>query len=163
MSGTPRLPFKWRGLIAGLFIALVGPLIGTLLFMAIPAVRLAMSATSAAFSLSTLADVGSVLLFVLLYGYVFGGVPALLSGITLGWLTARAGTFGYGASALTGALSGIAGGLSLALLIKSQDGLSPGMAVFLFPFALISALMCRWLMGKIGLLPQAKETSLAQH
>ncbi|NOT70263.1 MAG: hypothetical protein HOP09_02960 [Hyphomicrobium sp.] len=163
MTDNARLPFKGRGLKVALFIALIGPLTGTLVFMAIPAVRLAMSATSAAFSLSTLADMGGVLLFVLLYGYVFGGVPALLSALLLGWLTARDGTFGYGASALAGAAGAIVGGAGLAVLIKSEDALTPGMAVFLLPFALLSALICRWLIGKTGLLRDAAQTSLARH
>ncbi|MEQ1653377.1 MAG: hypothetical protein ABL897_12875 [Hyphomicrobium sp.] len=163
MSAPDQQRFTARGLKVAAFIALAGPLVGTLVFSAVPAVRLTLSATSAAFSLSTLADIGGALLFVLVFGYAFGGLSAVLSAAVLGVLTARSGTFGYGIAALVGAGSGIVGGLVLGVLTQTQEGFTPGLAVFLLPFALLSSLICRWLLERFGLLPKTPETSLAQH
>lgn len=163
MSAPDRQRFTARGMKVAAFIALVGPLVGTLLFSAVPAVRLTLNATGTAFSLSTFADVGGVMLFVLVFGYAFGGLSAFLSAAVLGLLTARSGTFGYGVAALVGAGSGIAGGLVLGALTQKQAGFTPGLAAFLLPFALLSSLICRWLLERFGFLPKSPETSLAQH
>lgn len=156
-------PNARRALKTAAFIAVVGPLMGTLVVLLIPFASTALQATAETFSLSGLSEIAGLLLFVGLFGYVFGGLPALTAAAILGRIVWRHGTFGYGMAMLVGALSGLVGGLLLTYATQSESGFSPGFAVFPIPFSAASAMICRWLMGFFGVLPRAGNVSLAKH
>lgn len=152
-----------RGLAVALFVALIGPLVGTLAFLGIPLARMLVAAAGNGLPGLEAGSLATMALFLLIYGYVFGGVPAIVAGAALGWLTARRGNFGYGHALLIGALGGAVGGLVLGALVVSQQGVVPGMAVFLTPFAAAAAVICRWLMGIFRIVPRDGNISLAKH
>ena len=95
-----------------------------------------------------------------LYAYIFAGVASLIAGAVLGWHTYKMGTFGYGRAVCVAILSTLAGTVPLGLITRGTNDIPFGAAIFLLPFAVASALICRWLMPKIGLLQPLHSTTL---
>jgi hypothetical protein len=107
--------------------ALVGPLIGSILGMVM------FAAVSG--KVASLADAGSMALVMLPFGYVFGLVPAALTGVAVAWARAnfsQASTAQLGA--IWGALWASVGGLAVAWM---ADGGGIGFALTIAWFAVM--------------------------
>lgn len=140
-----------RALGVALFYALIGPLAG-----GAPIILLAAGNAAA-----TDADkLGNSIAVLIGFTYLFGGAAALITGLWLGLRTWRRGTFGYGRAAVVGLVASLLSGIVFALAVSTPEsgpsdasrGGGGAMGVFLVPFAVISALLCRWLVGKLGLI-----------
>ena len=141
-----------RALGVGAFIVAIGPPIGFLAYM----VPLALySAVTEGPSWEGLKAVPQVIAFGVIFSFVIGGVPALMSALPSAWLVWRCGTVSY---LLAAGLAVAAGIVSvIALQVSSYPEVdwrpAPGMMAFVCGLSLVSALICRWVMERVGLLP----------
>lgn len=156
MSAPPVDRNIWRGVKVALFVTLAGPPIGALLLLALGTARVGL-----ANGFGTLFEIGaaglfSTVLWISMFSYVFGGVPALISGVALGFRAAKGQPSGV---LVTLAIVAVALLMAAALyrLMPLRDepaGNAFALVGFLTPLAVASALVCRWLMIKIRLLPR---------
>ncbi len=146
----------WRGVKVAAFVTLVGPPVGALLLLAFGSARALYTNGIEYFAVIDAAAVVSVTAWVSVFSYVFGGLTAFLSGVMLGVRTAK--------GRASGALMTL-GIVAVALLITAvvfrvlpfrSDPLGnvAALVAFLAPLAAVSALVCRWFMIKIRLLPR---------
>lgn len=106
---------------------------------------------------------------VILFAYVFGGLFALVAAVALARYVFLYGNVGYAYASVVAVLSAAAGTCLLDVVFGLRDSgaqgygeLSPLLIPFV-PISLASALICRWLMDKFGVLPPDSGTSLAGH
>lgn len=154
MTNPPVERDIWRGVKVAAFVTLAGPPIGALLLLAAGTARVLYTNGIEQFALIDAASMVSLVVWVSVFGYVFGGLPALVTGVMLGVRAAKGQS--------SGALMTLAI-VTVALLITAvvyrvlpfrSDPLGNVVALvgFLAPLAIASALVCRWFMIKIRLL-----------
>lgn len=147
-----------NGLRVGIFIALVGPVIGALTFLAglfaVEAMEMFASGTGG--DLAT--RVGNLSLAVLLIGFLTGAIPASLAGIAAGVITARSGGFSASFAMWLALASALVLPVLSALASLGQPGTGDAahygsLSIFyglVAGVSLIAALVCRWLLLKLG-------------
>lgn len=150
-----------RAIFVALFVALTGPLLGTLTLLSFTLARTVAGMSYADFSMPSAADIMQVVLFFALFAYVFAGFAAIVAGLLLGWRTYTHGTFGYVYAMFVAIAATFVGTASLDLLVGQPERSFIGMAIFFTPISLAAAIVGRWLMVKIGILPTSAATSLA--
>jgi hypothetical protein len=163
-------PAIWHGIKVAAFATVVGPLIGTLIVMCFVALRVALTEWASPSGPSIAESVQSafgVAGFIVLFGYVFGGLPALIAGLMLGGRVATERPVSMTFTLLAALAALIPTGLVMYVLFF-RDGPEPtgnvfAVIAFLLPLTVVSALICRYLMLRIGILPPAMATSLAEH
>jgi hypothetical protein len=160
-AATSKLERRKRAFKVAAFILVVGPLVGVvpLLILALP--RLGIS--SLLLTAQNLKGSAMLLMFTVMYAYIFAGIPCLIAATGLGRVTYTHGTFGWLAVVIAAITSTVLGAAVLGYLVGPNDGYRFGLVVFLVPFAIFSALVCRYLMIRIGILPPVDKASLAQH
>lgn len=148
MDDRQPVGYLKRALAVGAFVALLAPPLGFWVFLVPVALH---SAVTDGISFEALVTAPKVILLGALFSFVIGGVPALISAVVSGWIVSRNGTIRYG-QALA-----IAVGASAAYLgaMAIGNGSRPELGVFVMVggLSLVSAMICRWVMGRIGLLP----------
>ncbi len=145
MSGegapAPVAGGRRRALVVGAFVTLAGPVIGALLIAVLSMLRGGLGWTGGGLS-QIVSDVASVVSMFVVFGYIFGVVPALAAAVWLGWRTYRKGSFGYIEAALAGGLAPFV-----------YAPFAPGVMFGLVPIGLLSALIGRYLLAHAGWLP----------
>lgn len=152
-----------RALIVAVFVALTGPLIGVLTLLAFTLARTIANIDYDDTSLPSLVDMVQVVLFFSLFAYVFAGSSSIVAGVLLGVRTYTHGTFGYPFALGVAVVSTVVGTALLELVVGQPSQTFIGTAIFFTPFSIVSAVVGRWLMAKIGILSTTVATSLAQH
>lgn len=152
-----------RAIFVALFVTLTGPLLGVLTLLAFVLARTIASMSHEDFAMPSVSDLMQVVMFFALFAYVFAGFAALVAGALLGWRTYTHGTFGYLFAMGVAVAATIVGTASLELMVGQPEQSFIGMAIFFTPFSLIAAVVGRWLMARIGILPTSATTSLAPH
>lgn len=147
-----------NGLRVGVFITLVGPLIGAVVFLIGLGSLNGFGFSEGSDGSSALGNALQLGYSVLVFGVIFGAMPALLSGIIVGVITARRGGF----SNLTAIGVALAGALALPVISFFASRGEPGtedaaffgsLSIFYGLIAVISviaALACRWLLMRLG-------------
>lgn len=149
-----------RGLAAFAVAALLGPIVGSLPFLLIFMVALAVDAGEPASLIGFIQTTLGIALVTTLYGFILGGVQALLSGLWIGVRTWRNGWVSYKETALTALAVSLAAAVVLAYALESSaPPQSPpihddtlGLSALLAVLSLVSALVCRWLMARMGII-----------
>ena len=148
-----------NGLRVGLFVALAGPLIGALLFLAgLAAVNGLGLLGQGGGQDGVMHRAGELSYAILLFGFVFGSVPAVLSGIAAAVMTAWRGGFSSRAAVVISLASALPLPLiSLYISAGQRQAETPtyigGLSLFYGLVAIISvisALICRWLLAWLG-------------
>ena len=146
----------WRGVKVAVFLTVVGPLTGGLIVLLLAFARTLLVEPAAFAQVFDISAIASIAGFVGLFAYILGGLPALVAGVMLGWLTAHRRHIGFGQMLV---LAGIATGIAALIMELSifnrdlQTSVLP-LLILLLPLALVSAIVCRWLMIKFRLLPR---------
>lgn len=154
MSGCAARPFVKQGIFVGLMTSVQGPPLGAMTFWGLLALHQAASEGLSSFGIDTLQTFAFLMLYSSLIAYAVAGVPALLAGAALGWHTAAHGTFSRTRAAVTAALATIAGTFPARFLLPGEgvrEGVI-GLVVLFVPLSVVAALLCRALMGRIGLI-----------
>ncbi|MCB1521532.1 MAG: hypothetical protein KDJ37_13280 [Hyphomicrobiaceae bacterium] len=134
----------WRGVRAGLFIALLGPPIGGLVMVAVMTVAQFGSEAGASSTQPFWLDLLQITYFIAIFSYLFGAIHSILSGIWLGRKVARDGTFSFREAIMTTLVVSVIAGLPY--VAKS------GVIIVLLQTvsALWAAIACRWLLQRFG-------------
>lgn len=134
------------------FIVAVAPPVGFWIYFALMSLRFA---DVSGVSLDALRAVPEALAVGSVLSYLIGGVPALLAAGAGGWWVWRHGTLGYGQAAAfaVGACVVVVACLQLSAYPDVTWGSTAGLAAFLGSISAMSAVVCRWAMGRLGLLP----------
>lgn len=135
----------WR---VGLFIVVAGPLIGTLLTFVVMLIANGWGREGAGkpFALVELLQVAAMLA---LFGFIFGGLPALLSAAWLARRTFLRGGFGYLEAIATAVVATILGNVLFATMLgEFRNPFTSG--VSFVPVGVASALVVRWMLGRLG-------------
>lgn len=147
-----------NGLRVGFFIALVGPLIGAIVFLAGLVAFSGGSVFESGTGGGVVERVFQYSYSVLVFGLIFGIVPAALSGLVVGIITARRG--GFSIPMAIGV--SLAGALALPLVSffasrgepgASDPGFFGSLSILYGIIALIgvvAALICRWVLVRLG-------------
>lgn len=103
----------------------------------------------------TLTQVGSAVGFAVFFGYIFGGVRACLAGLWIAYRVWRDGTVSY-LECVDAALGATLIGSIYLLVVSGPDGWGAALllSLFLCAAALVAAVACRWIAGRIGILPR---------
>lgn len=146
-----------NGLRVGFFVALVGPLIGAVVFLIGQGLASGSGPSDGGTGESVAARAFQLSYAVLLFGMLFGALPAALAGAAVAVLTARSGGF----SRRTAVVVALVSALVLPVISASGSG-EPGMedatslrVLFLFyglmaVISVTAALVCRWLLVRMG-------------
>jgi len=154
------------------FVTILGPIIGSIPVYATFLIGALQShggepAVGPEMTKETISTVLQIMLFVTLFSYMFGGVQALLVGLWTGFRTWASGTMGYVETAFAAVLvSALVTVLFLAHEQSSGQNVggntgfsSVGLAIYLGVHALFAALVCRWLMERLGIFASAPRKS----
>lgn len=145
-QGNATISARGRSWRVGVFVAVVGPIVGSIGLLAGMVLANAWSSeTGVAVGLH---EVGAVLFFFIFFGFLLGGPQAVLAGLWLGWRVHRKKNFGYVEAVLTAILSCALYALVWLLLDRDLEG-ALGMASFVV-FAIPTSLVVRWLLGRLG-------------
>lgn len=157
-SASPPVRYQRRALAVVALVVLLGPPIGSLL-ISVPVAPFLFAANVSDFSLSGLfsglASAVMLAAFAAMFSYIYGGLAALISALWLGTRTYHCGTFGYEEAVLVAVVASCLGGLAMAMLVFEQPSAYLTFLVMLIPASIVSALMCRWLLGRLGILPSS--------
>ena len=160
---------KKRAIRAALFTVLAGPPIGCLLFFGgVVAFRSSEKGVHQFDSLQ-LVDLLDFTGVVTLFSYIFAGLPVLIAASVIARDILRFGNIGYIRTTFIAVASTLAGTLLLVgvLALGASDGEPKSdmlrVLTLFIPLSAASALVCRWLMDKFGVLPPDSGTSLAGH
>lgn len=137
------------------FVSLVGPAIGAVLFPT-PLSGPYIWWTLLTHDQGSLGDRLSVLGYVVLGSYVLGMVPAVAAALVMAVATLLRGRFGYAVAAGAGVFGALAVWLTFAVSNSTanlQSGSAAMLAVFV-PICVVAALICRWLLGVVRILPR---------
>lgn len=157
----PILERRNRAFKVAAFIVLVGPIAGVVPLVVFVLPQLALEGTL--LTAENLEGVAVLFLWFVMFAYIFAGLSCLMAAAWLGRMTYTNGTFGWLAALGAAGVSTLVGGLVLGYLASPENGRNIGLVVFMLPLSLFSALVCRYLMIRIGILPPAAATSLAKH
>lgn len=158
-SATQRYPR--RAILVALFVALTGPLIGVLTLLTFVLARTIAGMSYDELSVPSISDMAQVVIFFALFAYVFAGLAAIIAGVLLGWRTYTDGGFGYLFAMAIAVFATLVGTASLELMVGRPDQAFIGMTIFFAPLSVAAAVIGRWLMVKIGILPTNATPSLA--
>lgn len=162
MSGRAAMTMRERALRSLgvlVFVTLAGPVVGAVLFptpLSGPYIWWTLLSTGE----GALADKLAVLGYVVLGSYALGIVPAASAGVAMALATWRRGRFGYLLAALSGVFGAAVVWLVYALQANTADVQSNSVAMLaLFvPISVATALVCRWLLGVVRILPRREAT-----
>ncbi|HRK25500.1 MAG TPA: hypothetical protein PLQ11_11160, partial [Beijerinckiaceae bacterium] len=135
-----------RALAVGAFAELAGPPVGVWLILIPMAVRNGVGADG---PLGIVSAIGGLTMM----SYVFGGLPALVAAVVVGTITYRRGRYGYGHAVSAAVLGTLAMSALLAVGDAKPADEFVSIAQGIAPLAVGSALICRWLTKRLGLLP----------
>lgn len=157
-----------RGLLVAGFVFFAGPPIGALLLIGPGYLLAVVPSTPPVMSeflppaQNELTSYLSVAVFFVLFSHLFGGAQALFTGLWLGARTYWRGGFGYTEAALAALVVSVVwglrayGGLNEAVdWSRTASDLSPGggLVLSLGAISVVSALICRWLLRRVRILP----------
>lgn len=160
-----RTRWPLRGFLTATFIFVVGPPLGAILLV-VPLFFMSGQHTVADFSPESVQNelwsYLSVSILMVMFSHFLGGVQAGLSAIWLGFRVFFRGTFGYSEAALVALVASLIWGLRVgnlgALLdfpaVLSGDLGGEGFPLVLIVVSIVSALICRWLLRVVRILPQ---------
>lgn len=147
-----------RAILVALFVALAGPLIGVLTLLTLVLANTIAGMNYEDIALPDAGDLAQVVLFFSMFAYVFAGFSAVAAGVLLGWRTYTHGTFGYLFAMAVAAVATLVGTASLEFIVGRPDQAFFGMTIFFAPLSIAAAVIGRWLMAKIGILPTTVST-----
>jgi hypothetical protein len=160
-----RTRWPLRGFLTATFIIVAGPPIGAILLV-VPLFFMAGQHTVADFSPESVQNelwsYLSVSILMVTFSHFLGGVQAGLSAIWLGFRVFFRGTFGYGEAALVALVVSLIWAMRVsnpgALLdfraVLSGDFGGEGFPLTLIAVSIVSALICRWLLRVVRILPE---------
>ena len=90
-----------------------------------------------------------------LLSYLNGIVPALLSCLWLGWRIYKNGTVSMAESICTGAAAALICALGVSVITPDFPNNLRIWLIFFGPAGIFSAFVCRWLLGRLGILPSS--------
>lgn len=145
----------WRAVAVLAFVILIGPAIGGVLFPGpfyAPQIWWGFASGGSAGWSGLLSLLG----YLALFGYVAGLLPAIAAGVVMAIAVLRRGSFGY----LLAVAAGVAGAGAMAVATMldlwqrgtSQPEIVPGILVIYTPICVAAAIVCRFLLARIGLL-----------
>lgn len=161
---TTRARWPLRGFLTAIFIFLAGPPIGATLLV-VPLYFISGQHTVTDFHPNSiqneLESYLSVSLLMVMLSHFVGGVQALLSAVWLGIRVYLRGTFSYGHAVLVAVAVSIIwalrfgnlGTLDIPALLTGEFG-GGGLPPMLVLVSVASALICRWLLRVVRILPQ---------
>lgn len=155
---TPTQRYPRRAILVALFVALTGPLLGVLTLLAFVLAHTIAGMNYEDIAMPNAGDVTQVVLFFSMFAYVFAGFSAVAAGVLLGWRTYTHGTFGYLFAMAIAAIATLVGTASLDMMVGQPERSFFGMAIFFTPFSIVAAVIGRWLMAIIGILPTIRPT-----
>lgn len=137
------------------FVVLIGPALGALMFPT-PFAGPTIWWTLLTHEEGSIADRLSVLGYVVLGSYALGILPASVAAVVMAFETWRRGRFGYVVAALAGLIGTAAAGI-YAAHAGADAARSNGVALLVFyvPISVAAAVLCRWLLGVLRILPRA--------
>lgn len=156
ISATKSLLFRHRAFTVAAFILLLGPPAGSLFYSVILGAFMLADPIEGATKVEPAASVASfivLILFSAFLSYLYGGLSALFSAIWLGVRTFRNGSFSYVEAVLTAVVAGGAGALLMVFVIFEQRADELSLLGILIGPGILSALICRWLLGYFNILP----------
>lgn len=148
VAAIVRDPLK-QAFACALFVLVCGPLIGAAL-VGVPLSVLA-AVTDRDGAGSALSHAGVILAGALNFAVIFGGLPAVVSSAATGILVSRGTVPGYTGAAGIGAAAALTESFFFGLSLVDDAPVTASLAA-LCGFC---AVICRWLMAQIGLLPAA--------
>lgn len=152
MTTTTHSRRSWRrAIVVALFVALVGPAVGGLIFPG-PLYLPILWTLVMAYGTESLVTAGALLLG----GYVIGLVPAIFAGLIMGLVTWRRGSVGYWGAALAGVLGVLTFQAYMAAdswwrQISIAD--PRYVLMILAPTSVAAAVICRFLLARLRILP----------
>lgn len=160
MNAPLKAPFEpnegarlWRAVRAGAFVALAGPPVGSLLVVAPMTVRIVLAGEPSADPWWR--EFAAFVLLSGVFSYILGGLHALLCGLWLGRLVYLRGSFSNAEAVVTAIGASLLASLAFALL--GAVGTIPLQVVA----ALFAALVCRWLLLRLGWIDRCSRTSVS--
>ena len=148
---TKQVLYPRRALKAAAFITLLAPPVGFLAFMVPMEIH---SLVTEGISLDALITAPKILLFGSLFSFVIGGLPALIAAACSGWLIWRNGTISYLQAVAIALVAGaVYVGMTQLPAVVQGEKVEVGLFGMIAGLSLVSAVICRWSMGRIGLLP----------
>ncbi len=153
MNDREPVRYLKRALGVGAFVVLLAPPIGFWVYFGLMSLRF--SRLSEGISVEALKAVPEALAVGSMLSFAIGGVPAIVSALLSAWAVWRNGTLSYWQAAGFALAASVVSVLALQLWsYPDVDWRSSlGMMAFVSGVGLGSALVCRWLMGRVGLLP----------
>lgn len=155
---TARQRYPRRAILVALFVALAGPLLGVLTLLTLVLANTIAGMNYEDIALPNAGDLAQVVLFFSMFAYVFAGFSAVAAGVLLGWRTYTHGTFGYLFAIAIAAVATLVGTASLDMMVGQPERSFFGMAMFFTPLSAAAAVIGRWLMAIIGILPTIEPT-----
>lgn len=139
--------------------ALIGPFVGAMLIYVPVFGKAALFAVGQMTSVHSQPDWTSLdglftgALFFAMFGYLIGGLSAILAGVALGFRMYRNGEIGYGETAIVSALAALIGSVIVFAVPNRDVAAAGGLLVFLVPLGVVSGLVCRFLLARLRVLP----------
>lgn len=154
-----------RAMAVGAFVTVLGPLFGSLVFVIGGLLRSIGLLFTANFSMGDVPDaahaVFTLAYLVAIFSYVIGGLPALLAGIALGYRNYYCSRITYLRAIITSVAATLIGTVVLEIVLRSRDETSLGLLFVMIPSAVLSAVLCRFLLGRLGLVTSTNGGSQA--
>lgn len=152
-----------RAIAVGSFVTVLGPLFGSLVFLLGGLVRSIGMLFTANFSTADLSvaahAVFTLVYLVAIFSYVIGGLPALLAGIALGYHTYHNAHISYLRAIVTSIAATLLGTVVLEFILRTRDETSLGLLFVMIPAAVLSAVLCRSFLGRLGLVTSTNDRS----
>lgn len=153
MAEVETVRYLRRALGVAAFILLIAPPVGFWVYFALMSLRF--SELGAGVSVEALKAVPEAIAVGSLFSYLLGGMPALISAVPSAWVVWRHGTLAYwqaiGFAVVASVL--VVLGLQISAYPDVEWRAVLGMIAFVAALSVVSAVICRWMMGRVGLVP----------
>ena len=152
-----------RAVIVAIAFAVIGPFVAATLLFAPVAVMSVRRAEQLAVS-DLPAGLLQLYAFFALWGYIIGGLSALLAGVALGARTLRSGTFGYGETVAVSVAAAVAGSVIALSSSSSANSFATvaGLLLWLVPLGVVSGLICHFILARLRVLPPRTNHATSQ-
>lgn len=147
-------------LVLAVFIG-IGPMVAAMTIFA-PIAVVSLKETSEVTAADASGGLLYLLTFITLWGYLIGGLSAFLAGLALAVRAYKRNSFGYGETAAVSAIAAILGSLIVLGLPNGEFGVAGGLLVWLVPLGIVSGLVCRFVLGRLRVLPLSANHDTSQ-
>lgn len=151
-----------RAMAVGALVTVLGPLFGSLVFLfgvLVRSIGLLFTANFSAADLSVAAQAVFTLVYlVAIFSYLIGGLPALLAGIALGYRSYHNSHVSYLRAIIMSIAATLLGTVVLETILRTRDETSLGLLFVMIPSAVLSAVLCRFFLGRLGLVTSTNDS-----